>query len=61
MYENIAGSQGANLAVADFLRDRGYQLFQYKPFLEQLLPIKSTEDLAGRLNLIAMVDNKNLQ
>ncbi|MFP4123598.1 MAG: FkbM family methyltransferase [Coleofasciculus sp.] len=61
MYENIAGSQGANLAVADFLRDRGYQLFQYKPFLEQLLPIESTEDLSGRLNLIAVVDHKTLK
>jgi FkbM family methyltransferase len=58
LYENLAGSRGSNLAVADFLNSRGYQLFRYQPYLEQLIPINSTEDLQGRLNLIAMPLNK---
>ncbi len=58
LYENIAGSRGSNLVVADFLNARGYQLFRYQPYLQQLIRINSTEDLQGRLNLIAMPLNK---
>ncbi|MBD0303925.1 MAG: FkbM family methyltransferase, partial [Tolypothrix sp. T3-bin4] len=53
LYENIAGRKGSNLAVADFLKSRGYQLFRYQPYLQQLIPINSTNDLQGRLNIIA--------
>ncbi|NEP55295.1 MAG: FkbM family methyltransferase, partial [Moorea sp. SIO3C2] len=59
LYENIAGSRGSNLAVADFLRDRGYQLFQYQPYLGQLIPINSREDLQGRLNIIALPESES--
>ncbi|MCY7391375.1 MAG: FkbM family methyltransferase, partial [Leptolyngbyaceae cyanobacterium CAN_BIN12] len=31
LYENIAGSQGSNLPVAEFLTGIGYQLFRYQP------------------------------
>ena len=56
LYENIAGSRGSNFVVADFLKDRGYQLFRYQPYLQQLIPINSTEDLQGSLNIIATFD-----
>jgi len=53
LYENIAARKGSNLAVADFLIARGYQLFRYQPYLQQLIPLNSTNDLQGRLNIIA--------
>jgi FkbM family methyltransferase len=61
LYENIAGSKSSNISVADFVKKRGYQLFRYQPYLQQLLPITSTEDLQGRLNLIAVPQSKILQ
>ncbi|MBD1934843.1 MULTISPECIES: FkbM family methyltransferase [Cyanophyceae] len=54
LYENIAGNKGSNLAVAEFLTFRGYQLFRYQPYLQQLIPVNSAEDLQGRLNIIAL-------
>jgi FkbM family methyltransferase len=59
LYENIAGSKGSNLDVADFLISRGYQLFRYQPYLQQLIPINCIEDLQGKLNIIAVPYNKN--
>jgi FkbM family methyltransferase len=58
LYENIAGSRGSNLAVANFLTAEGYQLFSYQPYVRQLIPIDSTEDLQGKLNIIALPNNK---
>ncbi|NET62208.1 MAG: FkbM family methyltransferase, partial [Symploca sp. SIO2E6] len=49
-----AGSKGSNLAVADFLKARGYQLFRYQPYLQKLIPIDLTKDLSNQLNIIAV-------
>jgi FkbM family methyltransferase len=57
LYENIAGRKGSNIAVADFLKSRGYQLFRYQPYLKQLIPLNSTNDLQGRLNIIAFTQS----
>jgi FkbM family methyltransferase len=54
LYENIAGSQGSNLPVAEFLTAIGYQLFRYQPFVKQLIPVSSPMELQGNLNLIAL-------
>ena len=54
LYENIAGRQGSNLPVAEFLTAIGYQLFRYQPFIKQLIPISSPMELQGNLNLIAL-------
>jgi FkbM family methyltransferase len=54
LYENIAGSKGSNLPVADHLKDRGYKLFRYQPYVEKYIPIESLEDLKSQLNLIAI-------
>lgn len=53
LYENVAGSQGSNLPVAEFLFNHNYQLFRYQPFVKQLVPVQSTNDLQGSLNIIA--------
>jgi len=54
LYENIAGSQGSNLPVAELLISKGYDLFTYQPFLQQLIPVLELNDLQGTLNVIAV-------
>jgi FkbM family methyltransferase len=54
LYENIAGRQGSNLPVAEFLIENGYQLFRYQPFVKQLIPVSSLAELQGNLNIIAL-------
>ena len=54
LYENIAGSQGSNLSVANFLRSVGYQLFCYKPYLQKLIPVDVNRDFQSSLNIIAL-------
>lgn len=54
IYENIAGDKASNTPVAEFLLSRGYFLFRYQPYLQQLIPIESLEDLQGNLNIIAI-------
>jgi len=60
LYENIAGSQGSNLPVADYLRSHGYQLFRYQPYVGQLIPISDPADnLSSNLNIIAIPAQKS--
>lgn len=54
LYENVAAGKGNNTEVAEFLQTKGYELFYYKPFLKRLIPIKSMDDLSGKLNVIAL-------
>lgn len=54
IYENIAGDQGSNTIVAEYLMNNGYQLFRYQPYLQQLIPLESIEELALNLNIIAL-------
>jgi FkbM family methyltransferase len=54
LYENVAGGQGNNFEVADFLIQNGYQLHAYHPYLEQVTPLNSTSELSGQLNIIAI-------
>jgi FkbM family methyltransferase len=54
LYENIAKGQQDNFPVAEFLLNQGYQLFRYQPYIKQLLPIATTADLQGSLNIIAL-------
>jgi FkbM family methyltransferase len=54
LYENIAGSQGSNVEVAQYLQNIGYALFRYQPFLQRLIPVKVVADFQGSLNLIAI-------
>lgn len=61
LYENIAGSKSSNLPVADHLKNRGYQLFRYQPYLQKLIPLNSDEDLQGNLNIIALPPNQTFR
>ncbi len=54
LYENIAGSQGSNLPVAEFLQNHGYELHIYKPYIQGLDKIQSLEEIDGNLNIIAI-------
>ncbi|PZD72377.1 hypothetical protein C1752_03605 [Acaryochloris thomasi RCC1774] len=53
LYENIAGSQGSNLEVTNYLKKEGYQIHGYQPFTKALIPLASLRDYQDRLNLIA--------
>jgi FkbM family methyltransferase len=57
LYENIAGSKGSNIPVAEFLLSRGYELFYYQPFVKQLISLNSLQELSGKLNIIALSKN----
>lgn len=54
LYENIAGQSGSNLAMASALEEVGYRLLTYQPWVQQLIPVGSIEDLQGVLNVIAV-------
>ena len=58
LYENIAGSKGSNLPVAEYLKNRGYQLFRYQAYIQKLIPLNSDEGLQGNLNIIALPPNQ---
>jgi FkbM family methyltransferase len=60
LYENIAGTKGANLPVASLLQTKGYQLFYYQPFIKKLVPIHAVEGLGNRLNIVAIPQDKIL-
>jgi FkbM family methyltransferase len=53
LYENIAGSQGSNVEVAQFLVEHGYRLNVYQPYLQQLTALDSLNELGGQLNIVA--------
>jgi FkbM family methyltransferase len=54
LYENIAGSQGSNLPVAELLLKHRYQLFTYQPYLQQLILVNELVNLSNCLNVIAI-------
>ena len=58
LYENIAGHQSSNIAMAEMLIEKGYKLFYYQPFLKQLLPVNSRQELFNQLNIIALPSQK---
>ncbi len=58
LYENIAGSQGSNIEVAQYLIKIGYELFHYQPYLQKLIPVDSDRDFQEQLNFIAVPPQK---
>lgn len=55
LYENLAGERSSNLTVVDYLIEKGYELFRYKPYLQELIPIDVTqENWHNSLNIIAV-------
>ncbi|MTJ52441.1 FkbM family methyltransferase [Anabaena sp. UHCC 0253] len=57
LYENIAGSQGSNIEVAEYLQSIGYQLFYYQPFMQKFIPVNFSQD-SHQLNFIAVPPEK---
>lgn len=57
LYENIAGSKGSNIGVAQYLESIGYELFYYQPFVQKLIPVNSPENYE-QLNFIAVPPEK---
>lgn len=51
---NSYTSKGVDLAAAEFLIDRGYELFRYQPYLQQLIPLVNESDFAEVLKAIAI-------
>ncbi|MCA2656582.1 MAG: hypothetical protein IM473_05355 [Microcystis sp. M015S2] len=51
-------NQGRNLAVARWLEGKGYRLYRYRPYLQELLEIESEADLRGVLNVIALSEQE---
>ena len=53
IYNNYT-SKGIDLAAAEYLIDRGYQLFRYQPYLQQLIPLVNQSDFAEVVKAIAL-------
>ncbi|PSB33599.1 FkbM family methyltransferase [Stenomitos frigidus] len=54
VYENIASDDQANTSSAVFLQERGYQLFRYQPYLQELIAVSELDELQMSLNVIAI-------
>ncbi len=59
LYENIAGSQGSNIEVAQYLTNKGYELFYYQSYTQKLIEVDSVKDFQEQLNLIAFPSHKS--
>jgi FkbM family methyltransferase len=51
-YQNLFNNE-PNVEVADFLSNLGYQLFRYRPYMQELIPITTSDDLLGVNKVIA--------
>lgn len=58
LYENIGGSRGSNSQVAEHLKNKGYKLFRYQPYKQELIPV-NPENFHEQLNLIAVPPHKS--
>ncbi len=47
-------SNGINLEAAQYLIDKGYDLFRYQPYLQQLIPLATEADFAEVMKVIAI-------
>ncbi|UZQ55086.1 FkbM family methyltransferase [Trichothermofontia sichuanensis B231] len=54
LYEHTVEGQAVNISVAQYLQNKDYQLFLYKAYLRQLMPIQSLDNLKNSLNVIAL-------
>jgi FkbM family methyltransferase len=57
LYENIAGEQGSNLAVREFLQQRGYRLFAYQAHVQKLIALDTNKERENNLNIIAVANS----
>lgn len=59
IYENIEGKK-QNQNVAPYLQSRGYRLFLYQPYWQDLTPLNSPQDSEGKFNIIALPEGHYL-
>lgn len=58
IYENIGGVHRSNGDVTEYLRSKGYEVYSYRPYVQELVPMTNLNELNSQLNLIA-VYNRN--
>ncbi|MBD2666838.1 methyltransferase, FkbM family [Richelia sinica FACHB-800] len=61
IYENLAGEQGINVGVKEFLIHQGYQLFYYESYTEKLIEVDAVDNVIQELNVIAIPQQKLAQ
>lgn len=54
IYNSYTTNRGVNLAAAQYLLDRGYELFRYQPYLQQLIPLVNEADFTETIKAIAI-------
>ncbi|CCI06277.1 FkbM family methyltransferase [Microcystis aeruginosa] len=54
IYENIAGAHGSNGAIMQYIQAKGYQVYSYRPYIQELVPVTDANQLNSQLNLIAV-------
>jgi FkbM family methyltransferase len=54
IYNSYTTNRGIDLAAAQYLLDRGYELFRYQPYLQQLIPLVNEADFTETLEAIAI-------
>ncbi|WP_287636472.1 MULTISPECIES: FkbM family methyltransferase [unclassified Microcystis] len=54
IYENIAGAHGSNGAIMEYIQAKGYQVYSYRPYIQELVPVTDANQLNSQLNLIAV-------
>jgi hypothetical protein len=57
VYENLAGSQGSNVGMAEVLVEKGYMLTRFVPWALRLIPVELDSSLDASLNIIAIPRN----
>ncbi|NJN91196.1 MAG: FkbM family methyltransferase, partial [Leptolyngbyaceae cyanobacterium SL_5_14] len=60
LYENVSGAKSNNQPVAEFLIAQGYNLFCYRPYLQELVPVNTDQTLTNKLNIIALPQASDL-
>jgi FkbM family methyltransferase len=58
IYENLAGEQGINVEVREFLIHQGYQLFSYESYTKKLVELDIANNSIQELNIIAIPQQK---
>jgi hypothetical protein len=58
LYENIASGNRSNSSVAAHLRSLGYQLFRYRGYVRELVPVSRPEEIEGNLNVVALHEDR---
>ncbi|MGI0483406.1 FkbM family methyltransferase [Geminocystis sp. CENA526] len=59
IYENIGGVHRSNGDVTEYLKSKGYQIYSYRPYVQELVPMTNLNQVSSQLNLIAVYNPNN--